>query len=161
MQSCRSHFSLSKPPFAVAAKPTLMISASGSNPLQCYRGATLILWVIRLMNEPELEVLVDSTLIMLRVLHLGGARGLFADSGMCRRSTGVSRHCSVGNPVDPLGEMTSRVLGLPARGEDDVLDPFLPCATWAKFYESHQSEGHPEKGSLKALGLLQAVLILF
>lgn len=80
---------------------------------------------------------------------------------MRRRSTGASRHCSGGNPVDPLGEMTSRVLGLPARGEDDVLDLFLPCATWAKAYDSHQSEGHTEKGSLVALDLLQAVLILF
>lgn len=65
-------------------------------------------------------------------------------------------------PVEiPLGEMTSRVLGLPARGEDDVLDLSLPCATWAKACESHQSEGHPEDGSLEALDLLQAVLILF
>ncbi|KAK2916624.1 hypothetical protein Q8A67_000998 [Cirrhinus molitorella] len=65
---------------------------------------------------------------------------------MCRRSTGASRHCSGGNPVNPSGEMTSRVLGVPSRGEDDVLDPFLPCATWAKACKSHQSEGHPEKG---------------
>jgi len=80
---------------------------------------------------------------------------------MCRRSTGAFKHCSGGNPVDPLGEMTSRVLGLPARGEDDVLDLFLPCVSWAKAYNSHQSEGHPEKGSLESLDLLQAVLKLF
>lgn len=49
-----------------------MISASGSNPLERAGEGTLILLVIRLMDDPGPEALADPTLIM---LHLGGTGG--------------------------------------------------------------------------------------
>lgn len=49
-----------------------MISASGSNPLERTGEGTLILLVIRLMDDPGPEALADPTLIM---LHLGGTGG--------------------------------------------------------------------------------------
>ena len=96
MQSCKSPCT-ERGPTAVVRRPVLMISASGSNPLQRCSEGTLILRVIRLMNDPGLEALADPTLIMLREPHLGGAGGHLADSGMGLRScscspTGSSHH---------------------------------------------------------------------
>lgn len=95
-----------------------MISASGSNPLQRYCGATLILWVIRVMNDPRLEVLADFTLIMLRVLHLGGARRALQTKG-CVAALQVT--------------LDIALAGAPGRddvtfsgGKNDILHPFLP-----------------------------------
>lgn len=67
-------------PSAVIRRPTLMISASGSNPLERCTKYTLILQVIQLMNDPGPEALADPTLIMLRELHLGGTVGRLAKS---------------------------------------------------------------------------------
>lgn len=60
---------------AVIRRPTLMISASGSNPLERCSKSALILRVIQLMNNPGPEALADPTLIMLREPHLGGTGG--------------------------------------------------------------------------------------
>lgn len=68
-------------PSAVIRRPTLMISASGSNPLEHSSKCTLILQVIQLMNDPGPEAVADPTLIMLREPHLGGTVGPLANSG--------------------------------------------------------------------------------
>lgn len=58
-----------------------MISASGSNPLERASEGTLILLVIRLMNDPGPEALADPTLIMLQEPHLGGTGGTSPSPG--------------------------------------------------------------------------------
>lgn len=58
-----------------------MISASGSNPLERAGEGTLILLVIRLMNDPGPEALADPTLIMLQEPHLGGTGGRLPNRG--------------------------------------------------------------------------------
>ncbi|KAK2833231.1 hypothetical protein Q5P01_017120 [Channa striata] len=68
-----------------------MISASGSNPLERCSKCTLILQVIRLMNDPGPEALTDPTLIMLREPHLGGAVGCLANSGTMTQEKRNSR----------------------------------------------------------------------
>lgn len=71
-----------------------MISASGSNPLERCSQCTLILRVIRLMNDPGPKTLADPTLIMLREPHLESTRGCLANSGTKSRwkSCALRRH---------------------------------------------------------------------
>lgn len=58
-----------------------MISASGSNPLERAGEGTLILLVIRLMDDPGPEALADPTLIIPPEPHLGGSGGRLANRG--------------------------------------------------------------------------------
>lgn len=159
MQSCKSSLSAVQCPFCKGYYAGTNDLNKWQQSISTLRPGLLILQVIRLMNDPGAELVAESALITLRMLHLGSVQHSmrFADSGQHRRPTGGFRYRAAGNVDNLLRDQLQQHCFMSRWCMETVR---LMSHTGNVFHESSVWGLSLRKRSLDGFNLFRHVLIL-